>query len=61
VSPWDDEDDMVEGELDDVLFSVLPNMVRGDRLSIHDIDCPAWGDGGCACRPLIVWGPSGKA
>lgn len=55
MSPFEEED---EG---DVLAEVLPNMLAGDRVILHDSDCPTWSERRCACTPLIILGPSGKA
>ena len=43
------------------LIDAIPNMQPGEIVHLHDTECPTWSGEGCACEPLLIVGPSGKA
>lgn len=66
MNPFEDDgedegDVYLDGDEGEILSTIIPNMERGDVVMLHEIDCPAWGDGRCKCIPMAIYGPSGKA
>jgi hypothetical protein len=44
-----------------VLAVVIPGMVAGDRVVVHEEGCALGNGGECDCERLVVNGPSGEA